>query len=71
MAGIPAAPIARGLRRARGYAALIVGRAVEIHPVALPVAVTTGGVLAGIVGALLAGPALVAANAAFFGAAAD
>ncbi len=47
---------------------VIVGRAVEIHPIALLLAVTTGGVLAGIVGALLAGPALVVANAVFLAA---
>lgn len=43
---------------------VVVGRAVEIHPVALLLAVTTGGVLAGIVGALIAGPLLAAAHAA-------
>ena len=35
---------------------LVMGRAVSIHPLAVVLAIATGGVLAGIVGALLAVP---------------
>lgn len=37
---------------------LVMGRAVSIHPLAVVLGITTGGVLAGIVGALLAVPAI-------------
>lgn len=45
---------------------VIVGRATAIHPLALLLAVTTGGVLAGIVGALLAGPVVAVASAVLY-----
>jgi predicted PurR-regulated permease PerM len=41
---------------------LVMGRAVSIHPLAIVLAITTGGVLAGIVGALLAVPILAFLN---------
>jgi putative heme transporter len=41
------------------------GRAVSIHPLAIVVAISTGGVLAGIVGALLAVPTVAFFNNAF------
>jgi predicted PurR-regulated permease PerM len=40
------------------------GRAVSIHPLAIVLAIATGGVLAGIVGALLAVPLLAFLNSA-------
>ena len=43
---------------------LLMGRAVSIHPLAIVLAIATGGVLAGIVGALLAVPALAFLNSA-------
>ena len=43
---------------------LVMGRAVSIHPLAIVLAITTGGVLAGIVGALLAVPLLAFLNSA-------
>lgn len=43
---------------------LVMGRAVSIHPLAIVLAITTGAVLAGIVGALLAVPALAFLNSA-------
>jgi predicted PurR-regulated permease PerM len=38
------------------------GRAVSIHPLAVVLGITTGGVLAGIIGALLAVPAIAFFN---------
>ncbi|MDW5610174.1 AI-2E family transporter [Mycolicibacterium sp. jd] len=43
---------------------LVMGRAVAIHPLAIVLAIAGGGVLAGIVGALLAVPALAFVNSA-------
>jgi putative heme transporter len=43
---------------------LVMGRAVSIHPLAIVLVIAGGGVLAGIVGALLAVPALAFANSA-------
>ncbi|MCV7402619.1 AI-2E family transporter [Mycobacterium fragae] len=43
---------------------LVMGRAVSIHPLAVVVGITSGGVLAGIVGALLAVPAIAFADRA-------
>ena len=43
---------------------LVMGRAVSIHPLAVVLGISTGGVLAGIVGALLAVPAIAFANSA-------
>ncbi|TGD89868.1 AI-2E family transporter [Mycolicibacterium sp. CH28] len=43
---------------------LVMGRAVSIHPLAIVLAITAGGVLAGIVGALLAVPLLAFLNSA-------
>jgi putative heme transporter len=43
---------------------LVMGRAVSIHPLAIVLAIAGGGVLAGIVGALLAVPAVAFANSA-------
>jgi putative heme transporter len=45
---------------------VVVGRAVEVHPVAILLGVTAGGVLAGIVGAMVAAP-VVAVGAAILG----
>jgi predicted PurR-regulated permease PerM len=42
---------------------VVVGRAVRVHPVAILVGVTAGFVLAGIVGAMVAGPVLAVAGA--------
>jgi predicted PurR-regulated permease PerM len=44
---------------------LVMGRAVSIHPLAVVVAISSGGVLAGIVGALLAVPTVAFFNSAF------
>ena len=44
---------------------LVMGRAVSIHPLAIVVAISSGGVLAGIVGALLAVPTVAFFNNAF------
>jgi predicted PurR-regulated permease PerM len=44
---------------------LVMGRAVSIHPLAIVVAISTGGVLAGIVGALLSVPTVAFLNNAF------
>ena len=44
---------------------LVMGRAVSIHPLAVVLAISTGGVLAGIVGALLAVPTVAFFNNAF------
>ncbi|WP_084051671.1 AI-2E family transporter [Mycobacterium avium] len=44
---------------------LVMGRAVSIHPLAVVLAISTGGVLAGIVGALLAVPTVAFLNNAF------
>jgi putative heme transporter len=44
---------------------LVMGRAVSIHPLAVVVAIATGGVLAGIVGALLSVPTVAFLNNAF------
>jgi predicted PurR-regulated permease PerM len=44
---------------------LVMGRAVSIHPLAVVLAIATGGVLAGIVGALLAVPTVAFLNNAF------
>jgi putative heme transporter len=44
---------------------LVMGRAVSIHPLGVVVAISTGGVLAGIVGALLAVPTAAFFNNAF------
>ena len=41
------------------------GRAVSIHPLAVVLAIAAGGVLAGIVGALLAVPTVAFLNSAF------
>lgn len=41
---------------------LVMGRAVQIHPLAVVLAISTGGVLAGIVGALLAVPTVAFCN---------
>jgi putative heme transporter len=41
------------------------GRAVSIHPLAIVVAISTGGVLAGVVGALLSVPTVAFLNNAF------
>jgi predicted PurR-regulated permease PerM len=43
---------------------LVMGRAVSIHPLAIVLAIAAGGVLAGIVGALLAVPTLAFLNSA-------
>jgi putative heme transporter len=43
---------------------LVMGRAVSIHPLAVVLAIAGGGVMAGIVGALLAVPAVAFANSA-------
>jgi predicted PurR-regulated permease PerM len=43
----------------------VMGRAVSIHPLAVVVAISTGGVLAGIVGALLSVPTVAFLNNAF------
>jgi predicted PurR-regulated permease PerM len=43
---------------------LLMGRAVSIHPLAIVLALTTGGVLAGIFGALLSVPVLAVLNSA-------
>ena len=43
---------------------ILMGRAVSIHPLAIVLALATGGVLAGIVGALLAVPVLAVLNSA-------
>jgi predicted PurR-regulated permease PerM len=43
---------------------LVMGRAVSIHPLAIVLAISTGGVLSGIVGALLAVPTLAFLNSA-------
>lgn len=44
---------------------LVMGRAVAIHPLAIVLAISTGGVLAGIVGALLSVPTVAFLNNAF------
>jgi putative heme transporter len=44
---------------------LVMGRAVSIHPLAVVVAIATGGVLAGIIGALLSVPTVAFFNNAF------
>jgi putative heme transporter len=44
---------------------LVMGRAVAIHPLAIVVAISTGGVLAGVVGALLSVPTVAFFNNAF------
>ncbi len=44
---------------------LVMGRAVSIHPLAVVVAISSGGVVAGIVGALLAVPTVAFFNSAF------
>jgi putative heme transporter len=44
---------------------LVMGRAVSIHPLAIVLAISSGGVLAGIVGALLAVPTAAFLNIAF------
>jgi predicted PurR-regulated permease PerM len=44
---------------------LVMGRAVSIHPLGVVVAISTGGVLAGIVGALLSVPTVAFFNNAF------
>jgi len=43
---------------------LVMGRAVSIHPLAVVLAIAAGGVMAGIVGALLAVPAVAFLNSA-------
>jgi predicted PurR-regulated permease PerM len=43
---------------------LVMGRAVSVHPLAVVLAIATGAVLAGIIGALLAVPALAFVNSA-------
>ena len=42
---------------------VVVGRAVDVHPIAILLAVTAGAVLAGIIGAMVAGPAVAVAAA--------
>ncbi|HYB37656.1 MAG TPA: AI-2E family transporter [Mycobacterium sp.] len=44
---------------------LVMGRAVSIHPLAVVLAISSGGVLAGVVGALLAVPTVAFLNKAF------
>jgi putative heme transporter len=44
---------------------LVMGRAVSIHPLAVVVAIATGGVLAGVIGALLSVPTVAFFNNAF------
>jgi putative heme transporter len=44
---------------------LVMGRAVAIHPLAIVVAISTGSVLAGVVGALLSVPTVAFFNNAF------
>ncbi|MDI3312997.1 MAG: AI-2E family transporter [Mycobacterium sp.] len=44
---------------------LVMGRAVSIHPLAVVLAISSGGVLAGVVGALLAVPTVAFLNTAF------
>jgi putative heme transporter len=44
---------------------LVMGRAVSIHPLAVVIAISTGGVLAGIIGALLSVPTVAFLNNAF------
>jgi putative heme transporter len=44
---------------------LVMGRAVSIHPLAVVIAISTGGVLAGIIGALLSVPTVAFFNNAF------
>ena len=44
---------------------LVMGRAVSIHPLAVVLGIAAGGVLAGIVGALLAVPTIAFLNSAF------
>lgn len=44
---------------------LVMGRAVSIHPLAVVIAIATGGVLAGIIGALLSVPTVAFINNAF------
>jgi len=44
---------------------LVMGRAVSIHPLAVVVAISTGSVLAGVVGALLSVPTVAFFNNAF------
>jgi predicted PurR-regulated permease PerM len=41
---------------------LVMGRAVSIHPLAVVLGIATGGVLAGVLGALLAVPAIAFFN---------
>ncbi len=43
---------------------LVMGRAVSVHPLAVVLAIAAGGVLAGIVGALLAVPTVAVLNSA-------
>ena len=43
---------------------LVMGRAVSVHPLAVVLAIAGGGVLAGIVGALLAVPTVAVVNSA-------
>ena len=43
---------------------LVMGRAVSIHPLAVVLAIAAGGVLAGIIGALLAVPTVAFLNSA-------
>ena len=42
---------------------VVVGRAVEVHPLAILLGVTAGAVLAGIIGAMVAAPAVAVAAA--------
>jgi predicted PurR-regulated permease PerM len=42
---------------------VVVGRAVDVHPLAVLLGVTAGGVLAGVIGAMVAAPAVAAAGA--------
>ena len=57
--------IAREPARGHILQPLVMGRAVSIHPLAVVVAISTGGVLGGIVGALLAVPTVAFFNSAF------
>ena len=42
---------------------VVVGRAVEVHPLAILLCVTAGGVLAGIIGAMIAAPVVAVGGA--------
>lgn len=56
--------VAEDLLEAHVYQPLIVGRTVRLHPVVVLIALTVGGTLAGIIGALSAIPVAAAVSAA-------